>query len=901
MAKNPSLLPRLQALGLIARLALAAVAGLGLGLLLWAGLVPNLLPPVAGALLLAISTLLPPLLIVVRSLQRALARATAFAEEMGTNSTRLDVQGGSEERALYTALNRIADTQAGQAAAAWEGEKRTRAVFESALDCIISVDNGGRISEFNPAAERTFGYRREEVIGQDMSTVLLPMHLMSRHIEHMQAYQEGHASEILGQRRSVMARRRNGEEFPAEVAVIAGNASGRREFTVWLRDITETREAADAMLKARIAAEDANRAKSDFLANMSHEIRTPLNAIIGITELVLDTELSRDQREYLNLVRGSGDALLNIINELLDYSKIEAGHLSFEHIEFSLRHTVAMAMRALAPKAGEQRLELLIHVDPKVPDALLGDPHRLRQVITNLVGNAIKFTPSGEIEIHVSQLPVQEDGSAMLQFDVRDTGIGIPRDKLRVIFDAFTQVDTSITRKFGGTGLGLTICMRLVEAMGGRIWAESEPGRGSTFRFSARFGLSGVMATPQLPTTLSGIRIMVADTNHRHRALLGEHLSGWGMRVRGVETIASLLAELETAARTGLPFRIVLIDVALLDIEGAEIVARIRSQLPPPALIVMQPVHMHRRSTDAEPYPGITSRLLKPLLTDELLNALLAALGENTVEDRNRTVQRKPTGRVTRSLNILLAEDNPINQTLALRMLEKLGHRPHVVANGQAALDAWRERKYDAILMDVQMPVMGGFEATAAIRRLEENSGEHIPIIAMTAHAMAGDRERCLAAGMDDYVSKPIQSIVLDAALANAIGLPDAALPETGAETMSKSAAPFDRNALIESLGGDLELYGEIVRLFLSHYPSELDTLQRDLDSGDAEKLHRTAHSLKGAISNFSAPRATAAARTLEMAVKTGMADNAAELVAETIVAVNELGAAMRADLEEKV
>ena len=449
MAKNPSLLPRLQALGLIARLALAAVAGLGLGLLLWAGLVPNLLPPVAGALLLAISTLLPPLLIVVRSLQRALARATAFAEAMGTNSTRLDVQGGSEERALYTALNRIADTQAGQAAAAWEGEKRTRAVFESALDCIISVDNGGRISEFNPAAERTFGYRREEVIGQDMSTVLLPMHLMSRHIEHMQAYQEGHASEILGQRRSVMARRRNGEEFPAEVAVIAGNASGRREFTVWLRDITETREAADAMLKARIAAEDANRAKSDFLANMSHEIRTPLNAIIGITELVLDTELSRDQREYLNLVRGSGDALLNIINELLDYSKIEAGHLSFEHIEFSLRHTVAMAMRALAPKAGEQRLELLIHVDPKVPDALLGDPHRLRQVITNLVGNAIKFTPSGEIEIHVSQLPVQEDGSAMLQFDVLDTGIGIPRDKLRVIFDAFTQVDTSITRKFG--------------------------------------------------------------------------------------------------------------------------------------------------------------------------------------------------------------------------------------------------------------------------------------------------------------------------------------------------------------------------------------------------------------------------------------------------------------------
>lgn len=897
-----SLPERLLPHTLAGRLALLSAALSGLALLLFAAVDLAAVQAVLFALVL-VAIVAGLLAWALQYALRPLTQARQFADQLHVRSdARLAVEPTSAElRDLAIALNHASERLAAQSALVREDAARTRAVFESALDCIISLDNGGRITEFNPAAERTFGYRRDEAIGQDMSTLLLPMHLMSRHIEHMQPYQEGRADAILDHRRTVTARRRDGHEFPAEVAVIASHISGRREFTVWLRDITETREAADAMLNARTAAEDANRAKSDFLANMSHEIRTPLNAVIGITELVLDTELSREQREYLNLVRSAGDALLSIINELLDYSKIEAGHLNFEHIEFSLRHTVAMALRALAPKASEQRLELLIHVDDSVPDALLGDPHRLRQVLTNLVGNAIKFTPSGEIEVHVTQLQVQEDDSVMLQFDVHDTGIGIPRDKLRVIFDAFTQVDSSITRKFGGTGLGLTICMRLVEAMHGRIWAESEPGRGSTFRFNARFGLGNTLALPPLPTVLSGIRIMVADTSRRHRALLGEHLSAWGMRVCGVDTIGSLLAELETAARSGLPFRIVLIDHALLDIDGGSIVARIRAQLPPPALVVMQPVHLHRRSTDAEPYPGISSRLLKPLLADELLNTLLATLGEHPLEDRNRAVQRRPTGRVSRSLNILLAEDNPINQTLALRMLEKLGHRPHVVANGQAAVDAWRERKYDAILMDVQMPVMGGFEATAAIRELEQNGGEHTPIIAMTAHAMAGDRERCLAAGMDDYVSKPIQSTVLDATLANAIGQTDAALPETGAEPMSKSAAPFDRSALIDSLGGDLELYGEIVRLFLSHYPSELATLQHDLDSGDAEKLHRTAHSLKGAISNFSAPRATTAARTLEMAVKAGMADNAAELVAELVDAVNELAAAMRADLANKV
>lgn len=882
-------LPMLVAAGGLLLLALAA-SDIGSLWLIW-----------PGTALLSLS--LAVLELRLRRIERGLTSVRAFAQELPLRSDiRLDRNAlPAELGPLATTLNDAAARLVAQVQAAREGELRARTMLTSALDCIISVDNGGRITEFNPAAEKTFGYRRDEVIGQDMSTLLLPLPLMSQHIEAMQAYQEGLATDILGHRRTITARRRDGAEFPADIVIVAGNSSGRREFSVWLRDLTETRQAADAMLQARIAAEDANRAKSDFLANMSHEIRTPLNAVIGITELALDTGLDREQRDYLNLVRSSGDALLNIINELLDYAKIEAGHLDFEHIEFGLRHTVAMAVRSLAPKAHEQRLELLINIGREVPDNLVGDPHRIRQILTNLIGNAIKFTPQGEIEVQVSLLPVRDDGSVMLQFNVRDTGIGIPRDKLGSIFEAFTQVDTSTTRKFGGTGLGLAICTRLVEAMGGRIWAESEAGRGSTFRFNARFEVSPSAALPPVPTALAGIRVLVADTNRRHRALLGEQLSDWGMRVRGVETVASLLAELESAAKSGLPIRVALVDAALLDIDSPHIIRRMRAVLPPPAVIVMQHVHMRRRSTDTEPYPGTSARLLKPLLTDELLNGLLDALGERAADYGAPSHRSSASSGSGRALKILLAEDNPINQTLALRMLEKLGHHVHVVANGQAAIDACAERRYDVILMDVQMPVMGGFEATAAIRAREAGAGEHLPIIAMTAHAMAGDRERCLAAGMDDYISKPIQSAILDAVLASVVGTSHHSTTHRGTDTMN-SPTIFDRSALIESLGGDLELYGEIVRLFLSHYPHELETLQNALAEDNAEKLHRVAHSLKGAISNFSAPRATAAARTLELALKSGaMADNAAELVAETVAAVQELGQTMRADLEERV
>lgn len=850
-----------------------------------------------GGGMLAVTILL--VLLLIRRPVLALERTVQFASELRKRDrAQLPIKNAPDEiQALVDALNDTSLRLAAQDDALAAGEKRTRTVLESALDSIILIDKAALITAINPAAEEAFGCHANDLIGQKIDQ-LLP--LLASHIDPHAAQPQNAVAEILGHRRELLAHRRDGTTFPAEVAVVAIGQGSKHEFVVWLRDITDRSAAADAMIRARDAAEEANRAKSDFLANMSHEIRTPMNAIIGMTELALDTELTREQREYLTLVRSSGDALLNIINEILDFSKIEAGYLEFEHIPFSLRHVVGMALRSLAPRANEQHLELLIHIARDVPDALIGDPHRIRQVLINLISNALKFTLSGEVELSISLLDTVGADRVMLQFNVRDTGIGIPRDKLDIIFEAFAQVDGSTTRKFGGTGLGLTISERLVKAMEGRIWVDSQLGVGSTFHFTACLALGEAAPLVTAPIAIAGSKLLIADHNARHRVLLGEQLSDWRLHAHGVDSVAAMLQKLESAILARAPFQVVLLDHGLLEIDGENVVARIQALAHAPAIILMQQVHTRRRSTDTEPYQGVVTRLLKPLLQEDLLDALLGALGQPALSaSHGKPLNPLTTGKVQRSLSILLAEDNPINQTLAMRMLEKLGHHTHVVNNGLAALEAVQKYTYDVILMDVQMPVMGGFEATAAIRELEQKHGRHTPIIAMTAHAMAGDRERCLNAGMDDYIAKPIQPTGLDAILANAVGATEPEPSLTGDKRMSDHHAPFDRNALIDSLGGDLELYGEIVRLFLSHYASEIDGLHAALAAADADRLHRTAHSLKGAVSNFSAPHATEAARQLEQAVKGGLSDNSAALVAATVAAVEELVAALRADLEK--
>jgi len=525
------------------------------------------------------------------------------------------------------------------------------------------------------------------------------------------------------------------------------------------------------------AAEAANRAKSEFLANMSHEIRTPMNGIIGMIELALDAQPSPEQADYLKMAHSSAEALLRVINDILDFSKIEAGRLELDPVDFDLNECLEEAIRVFALLASEKGIELACEVDPAVPPKVCADMFRLRQVITNLIGNALKFTPQGEICVRVTKQAEYAD-RIKLHFLVADTGIGIPLEKQKLIFDAFVQGDSSTTRQYGGTGLGLTISSRLIKMMGGEIWVESEPGQGSCFHFTVEVkpALAGPNYAAMPVEYLRDLHVLVVDDNATNRRILAETMSRWGMRVCSAGDGASALQEIERAEKTGDPFRLLLTDAHMPGMDGFELIQQVRQrpQLAQSMVIMMLTSSGQKRDVARCEDEGVAVYLIKPVRQAELKRAILRAIhvAPEPVLLAQAPRRQSPSLEAATNLSplrILLAEDNLVNQCLARKLLEKRGHTVVVAGNGREVLDLLDQNSFDLVLMDVQMPDMDGFDATAAIRAKEKHTGQHIPIIAMTAHAMKGDEERCLESGMDGYVAKPIRPAALFAAIEAAL------------------------------------------------------------------------------------------------------------------------------------
>jgi signal transduction histidine kinase/DNA-binding response OmpR family regulator len=648
----------------------------------------------------------------------------------------------------------------------------------------------------------------------------------------------------------------------------------RERLNTELRALTEdldrkVRERTVELVAATRVAEEANQAKSEFLANMSHEIRTPLNGIIGMTELALDTSLSLEQREYLTMVKSSADALLSILNDILDFSKIEMRKLELEAIPFSIRDHLADLLKPLALRAEQKDLEVVCHVLPDVPNVAVGDPGRLRQVIVNLVGNAIKFTERGQILVQV-ETASKTDAGMVLHYFVSDSGMGIPSDKQSAIFEPFKQADGSTTRRFGGTGLGLTISSTLVELMGGRIWLESEPLEGSTFHFTVNLGITD--ARPEPPAVnLTDLPVLIVDDNGVNRRVLQDLLLRWRMRPTCVDGGAAALRALAEASANQQPFALVLLDANMPEMDGFEVARRIGAtpDLGGATIMMLSSSGQYDEGKKAREV-GIATHLTKPVDQRELLSAIGRVLAREPGQRAVLPASMLPAELPERRLHVLLAEDNAVNQRLAASLLERRGHKVTIAANGREAVAAVTSQPFDVVLMDVQMPEMGGFEATTAIRALEaDRHAPRMPIIAMTAHAMKGDRERCLAAGMDEYLTKPLDPRQLCALVEQRANGPGSA-PQVEAATI-----PLE---VLARVGGDRELLAEISRLFVDDAPVHLQKIRQALDASDGEALRRAAHGLKGAAANFDATAVVSAARELEEIGRTGRFDTAEAL-----------------------
>lgn len=737
-----------------------------------------------------------------------------------------------------------------------EAEANFRRVIDAAPNPLVVVNGEGHIEFVNTVTISLFGYEKEELIGKRIE-ILIPERLRHEHEVQFSQYLKHPTSRTMGRDRDMIGRHKDGAEFPVEVALNPLGLSGRIAVLVSVFDMTIHKQTETALLEAKQAAESANRAKSDFLANMSHEIRTPMNAIIGMTDLVLDSTLDSTQRNYLTIVSESAESLLSIINQILDFSKIEAGQFELESVDFDLREEVGDTLKSLGIRAHAKDIELIWKVESDVPAWLNGDPVRLRQMLVNLVGNAIKFTEAGEVLVDVQKEGTVDD-KIKLHFRVRDTGVGIPNERLNHIFTAFQQADTSTTRQFGGTGLGLAITSRIAEAMDGRLWVESTRGKGSTFHFQADFAVgSKAHGRDELPN-LDDVHVLVVDDNETNRQILAEMLQSWGMTVETVNSVDQAIDSLQRVAASNEQMPILISDVNMPEKDGFMLVEQLRSTESFVDTVVILLTSGGRQGDIQRCQElNVSAHLIKPVKHSELLDAIMVAVNPDTVSHPPDSEQETlETSYALPAKSILLAEDGKANQVLAVGLLKKWGHDVTVAENGQEAIDLWKNGHFDVILMDIQMPVLDGFEATQQIRELEEQSGQHIPIIAVTARALKGDRERCLAAGMDDYVSKPIRK----PDLYNALSLTGSSSKEIIPNPTSGSPQTVDWKAAHEAIG-DAALLRDIVSVALRETPTLKNQLVDALRDSDALTVRRLAHTIKGTarILNASDLQTTAA------------------------------------------
>ena len=772
-----------------------------------------------------------------------------------------------------------------------EGEFRVRSIIESAYDAFVAMDDSGKVVDWNAQAAATFGWTRGEALGQMLADLIIPETQRGAHAAGLRRYLETGEGPLLNRRLEVGALRRDGSEVPVELTITPLKLRQQHLFCAFIHDISTRKEAERALRVAKEAAESANRAKSDFLANMSHEIRTPLNAVIGMTDLLLETGLRGTQREYLEMVRDSGESLLAVINDILDFSKIEAGKLDLDRVPFRLRDVLGDALKLLGVRAHKKGLELACDIDGSVPDALEGDPGRLRQIVINLVGTAIKFTDQGEVVVDVGADP-PKDGSIRLQIAVSDTGIGIPADKVEKIFRAFEQADGSTTRRFGGTGLGLSISSRLVQLMGGQIEVQSTVEKGSIFRFSIVLPLAqeSVAAPNPLPTRLQNLRVLVVDDNATNRRILEEMLRNWGLQPVLATGASQALALLADACDGGRTFDVILTDAHMPQTDGFTLAERVRNDPKLCGSVVMMLTSGDRPGDMARCEElGIARYLLKPIKQSELFDALTrAASGAPSADMSAESVARGPR-RHARSLRVLLAEDSVVNQKLAIGLLQMWGHSVTTVDNGRDAVRLACSEPFDLVLMDVQMPELDGLEATAAIRQAESKSKEHLPVIAMTAHAMQGDRDRCLAAGMDRYIAKPIRALELfhviqelcviepNASGAKALqSTPDlsglAAADEKSSSNHSRHPAIGNRDwaKALHHMHGDQGLFREVSEAFLVEGRELLAQMSQALATDDANLLRRAAHTLKGGLRTVGCEEVAAEVVRMEEAARHG-------------------------------